>query len=464
MLSVLLLSCLAGTLAFAQQTPTTSSTRPLTPAEQKQKEKIEREIQRERQIRAEWAQKQREYEAKQAEKERQRQAKKAGKPVEPVEAPKTKPAPTSTTAAPATPVVSQPTEAPAVVEPTRKEKRERRKKEAKTEPVTVPAASNPAPAEATHPEAVETAPAEPVKAPAPVEVAKPERTKRQKKEKVQPAEPTVVAESATSDPTVSRPRREFLPKGHLFEPILLDPLEAQTYGSVLPGYWTEGKQYAGSIIPFAFGFAKPFYRHTTEPGRAEEWVLDLASFTQFEAYHDSKLNKARRQIMNNDYKISIIYNIRRGDNNYRIRVYHLSSHLGDDYIYRNQITAPSPNSVNYELLDFTYSRTVNNWRLYGGAGVVLRKSEERKPISAQLGLFYKKPSAKAARLVGGVDIKFWQQTDFRPGIHGGIGIELGRTQNNLTFLVEGYSGFRPYSQYEAQQTSWIGAGVYLNPF
>ena len=193
-------------------------------------------------------------------------------------------------------------------------------------------------------------------------------------------------------------------------------------------------------------------------------MLDLASFTQFEAYRDVVQNIARRRIINNDYKISIIYNVQRGAGTYRFRVYHLSSHLGDDYIFRNQITVPTTNSVNYELLDVTYSRMVQNWRLYGGVGFVLRKAEERKLLSAQLGAYYKKPSERATRLVGGVDVKFWQQTDFRPGIHGGIGVELGRTQNNLTFLLEGYSGFRPYSQFENQQTSWIGVGLYLNPF
>ena len=461
-LSVLLLSYLAGSIAIAQQTPATS--RVLTPAEQKQKEKLDREIQRERQIRAEWAQKQRDYEAKQAEKERQKQAKKAAKSVEAVEPPKAKPTPppAASTPVPATPVASSPTETAIVAEPKRKEKKEKRKKELSSEPATtsVPM-STVAPVETAHPEMVEGTPAPTETS---VEAAKPARVKRQKKEKASAVDVVAADEAVSAEPTLIRPRREFLPKGHLFEPILLDPLEAQTYGSVLPSYWTEGKKYEGSIVPFAFGFAKPFYRHTTDAGRAEEWVLDLASFTQFEAYHDDKLNKARRQIMNTDYKISIIYNIRRGLNNYRIRVYHLSSHLGDDYIYRNNITAPSPNSVNYELLDVTYSRVINSWRLYGGAGVVLRKTEERKPISAQVGAFYKKSSAKAARLVGGVDVKFWQQTDFRPGIHGGIGVELGRTQNNLTFLLEGYSGFRPYSQFENQQTSWIGIGLYLNPF
>ena len=420
------------------QTPATPPARVLTPAEQRQKEKIDREVQRERQIRAEWLQKQREYEAKQAEKERQRAAKKAGKAVTP-------PAPV------ATPATSQPTTsapAPAVAEPTRKEKREKRKKDAAPETVPTPTDAPGAP----------PAPA----AEAPVATPRPERVRREKKPKPVSVEP-VVAEG-NRETSVVRPGREFLPKGHLFDPILLDPLEAQTYGSLLPGYWTEGKKYKGSIVPFAFGFAKPFYRRSTDATHAEEWVLDLASFTQFEAYHDDVTDKARRQIMNTDYKISIIYNVRRGENNYRFRVYHISSHLGDDYIYRNKLTAPSPNSVNYEQLDATYSRMVNNWRLYGGLGVVLRKTEERKLLSAQLGAFYKRPSASAARLVGGVDVKFWQQTDFRPGIHGGIGIELGRTQNNLTFLLEGYSGFRPYSQFEQQQTSWIGVGLYLNPF
>ena len=465
MLLVFLLATLAGTIALAQQPSTPPKTtapaaRTLTPSEQRQKDKIDREIQRERQIRAEWAQKQRDYEAKQAEKERQRQAKKAGKESgqQGAELPKSQPAvnaPTKPAPAVTPPTVTEPA-TPAVAEPTRAEKRAKRKKEAVIEP-TPPAKE----IQPTEPTTVST-PSVPLEAPKRAE--KIQRPKREKKTVNPLTDSVTVTSSAVSEPESVRPSREFLPKGHLFEPILLDPLEAQTYGSVLPLYYTEGEKYKGSIVPFAFGFAKPFYRRTPQPGRSTEWVLDLASFTQFEAYHDDKLNKAKRQIINTDYKISIIYNVRRGVNNYRFRVYHISSHLGDDYIYRNKITAPSPNSVNYEQLDATYSRMVNNWRLYGGIGFVLRKTEERKLMSAQFGAFYKKPSDRATRLVGGVDVKFWQQTNFRPGIHGGVGVEVGRTQNNLTFLLEGYSGFRPYSQYEDQQTVWLGVGLYLNPF
>lgn len=446
-----------ATVAVAQQPKTTPpAARTLTPAEQKQKEKIEREVQRERQIRAEWAQKQREYELKQAEKERQKQAKKAAKEgavVSPRTAPE--PAPQPTTPAPAAATPSPVAPAPVAPGPSRREERERRKREKE--------AAAPAPVPAPVPVSPPAVMPEPVTAPAPVR----EKRVREKKPRPAPVAATdslgnVLATDATS--SVVRGRREFLPKGHLFEPILLDPLESQVYGSVLPSYYINSERYVGSIVPFAFGFNKPFYRHTSEPGRSEEIVLDAGSFTQFEVYFDQVKRSQRRQIMNTDYKVSIQYNLRRGDNNYRFRLYHLSSHLGDDYLFRNSITAPSPNSVNYELIDATYSRTVRDWRVYGGLGIGLRKSEERKRLSAQLGAFYKKPSLKAARLVGGVDIKLWQQTDFRPGIHGAIGVEVGRTANNLTFLAETYSGFRPYSQFENQNVFWLGVGVYLNPF
>jgi len=444
----LLLIGLAGSLTLAQQ--------PLTPAQQKQKEKIAREVQREREIRAEWLRKQQEYEAKKAGKEREKAARQAAKE-NPAPVPDAKPAARPVLVETPQPVRPAAEEKP-TPEPVAKPSRRREKKENRPDPVAAPpapAADQPVVDPALQPAVV----VDPATSP-----ARPARTVKPVRIKTRRAEPATTAVTTAEPEGVSRPKHEFLPKGHLFEPILLDPLEAQTYGSVLPAYYTDGSKYKGSIVPFAFGFAKPFYRRTTSPGRAEELVLDLASFTQFEAFYDADKGRQRRQIVNNDYKVSILYNIRRGEHTYRIRVYHISSHLGDDYIYRNRLTAPTPNSVNYEQLDFTYSRTVADWRLYGGAGIVLRKQEERKLLSAQLGAFYKKPSEHIARLVGGVDVKFWQETAFRPGIHGGIGVEVGRTQNNLTFLLEGYSGFRPYSQFEQQQTSWIGVGVYLNPF
>ncbi|GAB3322990.1 hypothetical protein GCM10027299_18840 [Larkinella ripae] len=263
--------------------------------------------------------------------------------------------------------------------------------------------------------------------------------------------------------SVTYPRREFLPKGHLFDPILLDPIEAQTSVSVLPGYWMEGKKYNGTIVPFTFGLQKPIFRWYKSAERSSELAFDVASFTQFEVYHDPVQNKQRRQLMNTDYRLGILYNVKIREHSWRFRLYHLSSHLGDDYLFRNQINYYLPNPVNYELVDVVYNHERNGLRKYVGVGIGLRKPEERKRLSAEAGFFYRKPSPAFARLAGGLDLKIWQQTDFRPGIKAGIGLELGRTTNNLTLLLETYTGFRPYSVYESQKTRWWGLGLYFNP-
>jgi len=269
---------------------------------------------------------------------------------------------------------------------------------------------------------------------------------------------------ATDSAAAGPPRREFLPVGHLFEPLTLDPLEAQTYVSVLPVFATNGAPYNGTMVPFAFGLRKPFWRWHYRRFSAE-FAVDVASFTQFEIYTDPVTNRQRRQLVNTDYRVGFWYNIRVGANAWRVRLYHLSSHLGDDYMIRNGINFYMPNAVNYEVLDLTYSHERNGLRKYVGLGYGLRRPVERKRLSAQAGLYYrhlKNPAARS-RLVGGVDLKVWEQTRFKPGVHGGVGVEFGRPDRHLTFLLEAYNGFQPYSQFEGRHVSWVGVGFYFNP-
>ncbi|CCH56788.1 hypothetical protein BN8_06173 [Fibrisoma limi BUZ 3] len=476
-LFVFIFSNLLSLLALGQQPgstpaqtatrPAASQPRPLTPEEQREKEKRERAAEKERQLRAKWAQEQRDYQAKQAQKERDRLAKKAEKERRRQEqeaqksASRTAKVTTTPPPATATPEPAQPQAQPAETQP--------------TETAVTPAAPRTEPKErSSDADRQNQREQERVARQAQKEQERlaretEAREARERKKQQKAAEaPTVISNPRQLGPdTVASVRvtKEFLPKGHLFEPILLDPLEAQAFISVLPGYWMDGNRYKGSIVPFEFGFIKPIYRRTLAPDRANEWVLDVASYTQFEVYYDTDKNRQRRQLVNNDYKLSFIYNLLRGKNTWRFRLYHLSSHLGDDFIIRNRITTYTTNPVNYELLDATYSRTsTSGWRTYGGIGFVLRKSSERKLLSAQIGTYYRKPATQSPRLVGGVDVKFWQQTDFRPGIHAGLGLEVGRPASGITFLLEGYSGFRPYSQYEDQQTTWLGIGMYMNPF
>ncbi len=257
-------------------------------------------------------------------------------------------------------------------------------------------------------------------------------------------------------------KAEFLPQGHLFAPILLDALEAQTGGSLLKR-WEEGQAQKGMFAPFVVGLKKPLVRWTRDEARASELALDMGVFTQFEMFTDNR-GWYRRYLYNTDYKISLLYALRRRNHAWRFRFYHLSSHLGDDYILRNGIASPYPDANNYEQFDLLYSTQLGQTRLYGGAGFVLSAAAERKQPYFQAGTLYKSPGA-TARLVAGADLRLLAQTDYTPNLKVGLGLELGAEERRpLTLLAEFYTGKIPYSTYEERRTTWVGAGVYFNPF
>lgn len=491
-----------STLTVYAQAPTSPTSKTLTPAEQKRQERLQREIEAQRKFKAEMAERQRQYFAEQAEKERKRKEREAQKeaqkrgetPAAKTEVPKSVPSSTAPASAPA-PATSPVTAPPAATSPIStapadaptptpskastadREREARRASEAARQEQAAREKAARQAQDAQNREAAQKQrdalqqQREAARRQAELERQQQQQQRdaeraleRQTKEQRRREEAATVVATRPDTTAAFSARKQLFPKDHLFAPILLDPLQSQTYGSVLPLFVSNGERYEGTIVPFAFGLQKPFFRRQTGTNRASEWALDVASFTQFEVYKDEKINKQRRQLINTDYRVGISYHLRRGPGTWRFRAYHLSSHLGDDFIIRNQLNFRLPNAVNYELIDATYSQQIRDVRVYGGLGVGLRISQERKPLSAQAGFWYKKPSTKNSQLVGGLDLKMWQQTNFRPGVKAGIGTTVGQGPNNLTFLLETYAGFRPYSIYEADRVFWLGVGVYLQPF
>lgn len=255
---------------------------------------------------------------------------------------------------------------------------------------------------------------------------------------------------------------EWLPPSHLFQPVLLDPLEAQAGGSLVKR-WDEGKAVDGLFAPFAIGFRKPLVRWTRGESHASELAFDIGAFTQFEMFTDDR-GLYRRFMYNADYKVSLSYAVQRGRGAWRFRFYHLSSHLGDDYIIRQRIASAYPDANNYEQFDALYSTQRGGWRHYSGGGLVISAAAKRKRPYLQAGTLFK-TSGEMVRFIAGADLRLLAQTDYTPNVKAAIGLEVGKIENRpLAFLLEGYAGKLPYSTYEERRAAWVGAGVYLNPF
>jgi hypothetical protein len=256
----------------------------------------------------------------------------------------------------------------------------------------------------------------------------------------------------------------YFPAKSYWQPLMLDPIAAQTNGS-LNAYWEDGQQKEIVWAIFAFGFQRPLIKWLYPSGRSLELGMEVASFTQFEfRWVDGR---SQRNILNTDFKVGIplIYHAQKWT--YRLRMFHVSSHWGDDYMIRNHIYHYIPNAVNYEQMDFTASYTKTFYRIYGGFGVVIRPETIRKRWDFEAGFFITKKIGKSHALawIGGMDIKAYQQNNFNPGINAAIGIRMAnREKHPFKLMLQYYHGNLPFGVYEARHVQWLGIGLYMNPW
>ncbi len=257
------------------------------------------------------------------------------------------------------------------------------------------------------------------------------------------------------------PKVSILPEGRLFQPLVFDPNEAQAFGSIV-SYWEEEEFTDKIYLPFGLGFYKGFLRGNSE----SPWEIgfDFAAQSQFIWTFDD--GKSERNILNIDFKVSVMLHKKIDDqNSFRLRFYHVSSHLGDDFILRNGINNYFPNPNNYEQLDFHWAVQKGSKRYYFGAGMVVRPKTIRERLSFQFGTEVDPPVKGDLPLAftGGFNIKLLEENNFTPGVKAGIGIKIGRNTKPLRLLVEFYRGNLPYSPFEFTKVQWLGAGIYFMP-
>ncbi|MCB0803167.1 MAG: DUF1207 domain-containing protein [Flavobacteriales bacterium] len=272
--------------------------------------------------------------------------------------------------------------------------------------------------------------------------------------------------------------------------IFLDPTEVQMFGSITQLTYdqsTKIKNYrkpnqpnatknitrdvdeatnSRQYIPFNFGGALPIVSKILTDKKAKSWEIfaEVGVTTQFEWRH-MDTGGIKRNNLNSDYRINLNYVRAFEKSSYRIRMFHVSSHLGDDFISQQGITFAYPTTMNYEQLDFTYFRDINQkYSYYLGAGSVIRPESIRLPFSYMLGSEANwKNSERKWGWTAGINIKGHQTTDFYPNVKIAAGPAFFSSFKDEPFRIvfEYYNGHIPYSQYEVEKVSWFGAGIYF---
>ena len=246
----------------------------------------------------------------------------------------------------------------------------------------------------------------------------------------------------------------------LFPLLEYDLLEVQPYVGLFM-LNSKDTTYKGVYIPVNIAFRKSVIQW-----RMLNMQFDLAfgaaAYTQFEIVRFDE-NSLRGGMLNIDYKASGFLSFIKNQNKFRIQLFHISSHIGDDYIYRNQSYDLNNKSVNYEQIDFIYLKSLRKIDLYGGLGYVISPNAFRKRFMAELGFQAKLVTKGKWDLAIGTDIKFYDENDFIPDIHSAIGMTFNQKgKPQINFSLDGYYGHLPYSTLDFGRIYWLGLSSRLH--
>jgi hypothetical protein len=253
----------------------------------------------------------------------------------------------------------------------------------------------------------------------------------------------------------------FLPEKRIYPSVFLDPLECQIMGG---SYFLNRNGSDLSLYSTVnMGFNRPVL---AKGGGRISWELNfgVATFSQFDLIKRDD-GSYLAGLLNTDFKLSADYVVHSKNNILRLRTFHISSHLGDDYLQRNSGTLVNDKSVNYEQADLTYLRKFESAYLYGGAGIIYTKYVFRERFSLQAGglLNFGRPGAVC--FFTGADVKFFAENDFAPDIRTAFGININRKSVPLMRIwAEYYSGRLPYSTIDYGRVNWFGLAMVFNIF
>jgi hypothetical protein len=253
------------------------------------------------------------------------------------------------------------------------------------------------------------------------------------------------------------------PQDQIFCPLIADPKEPRSFVSWLRGTFrslddpTGTGTTVGSVgVGDSFGLVR---WNWPEGGEGVQLDLVGAIFAQFD------LGAPSTDLINADYIIGLPLTFRRHGFSIRTKVYHQSSHLGDEFLLRGEDVERK--NLSFESFEFLASQEMGALRVYGGG----ERLFNRDPASVASKLWHAGAEVRTpravAQLVGGVDVKASEVHDWSPATSGRIGVQFARSGSDrpvrlVTLMLEMYQGPSPYGQFFQDDISYVGVGLHFS--
>lgn len=245
------------------------------------------------------------------------------------------------------------------------------------------------------------------------------------------------------------------PLGDLFAPPLADqkqPRFAASWQRYSTGF---GSYSIGSV---AFGENIGLVRW---PGRreGEGWQLGVSGgvFAIF------NMDSASHDLLNADYVIGFPLSFRSGRWSARARLYHQSSHLGDEFLLTSQPIALTRINLSFETLEALASWDCKGFRLYGGPSRILTSYTPLDRNRVQFGGEYigARELLFGGKGLAGAEWSAWDETAWRGNISLKAGLLFAspyQEARSIRLMAEYYDGLIPHGQFYKLHTRYAGFG------
>jgi hypothetical protein len=247
-----------------------------------------------------------------------------------------------------------------------------------------------------------------------------------------------------------------LPGGTLFRPLIADPRWPH-FAASFQRYVDDRQLKDVGAVSFGETFA--LYRGRLGPAWWEVGI-QAGVFAIFDLDAESK------DLINADYLVGVPLSVRHGDWSAMLRLFHQSSHLGDEFLLR---TRAERINLSYESVDLRASYELGDVvRLYGGGGVLFdQEGTSLDPWSVQYGIEFISPwpaRDRRWRPIAAADLQQREENNWAVdlSLRAGIQIDGVLASRNLQILLEYFRGHSPNGQFYKDRIEYLGVGAHFH--
>jgi Protein of unknown function (DUF1207) len=267
--------------------------------------------------------------------------------------------------------------------------------------------------------------------------------------------------AAPAEPLVPRVISDYqtglLPGGTLFKPLIADPR--------WPHFAASYQNYLRD--PSLKDVASVSFGETFSLLRERYWTTWWEMGIQAGVFAIFDLDAVSKDLINADYFVAIPFGFRRDALSGLFRVFHQSSHLGDEFLLR---TRAHRINLSYEGFDakLSYELFGDVLRAYGGGGYLFdRDPASIQPWSLQYGLEFSSPwpgHDAGWRPIAAVDFQHREENDWSTDFSARAGVQLDGVlaSRNMQILIEYFLGRSPNGQFFKSKIEYIGLGAHFH--